>query len=694
MVFRSPSASSTHPHLNVLFTLAITLMASCGGGCSNTSSSPSPGNGNNPSAPLVAIYDPGGQAVPFPNDMYFSGGNGQTLNLPLPARSDARYSAIAAINELDGFSTMAPIDESFSAALDPSSLIAGQTIYVFEVSEDPISHVVKSIVKSLLPGIDYSAGLSNAINASGQVMQITPLKPLDPSSSFLVVLTKGIQGANGKVAESDRVFQEIETAIANNQMLTDPVLQPLEPQVAAMLNLAKQQGIESSQVIVSWSFTTQSIADVLAYLQSQAAARTITAGFTGFTTATLPLPTFFLGTGHADVYAGDVSLPYYLGVPSAANPMAPVTVLFETASGASPTHNDFKPIQTATLNFPLILTVPNAQSVYEQGGGSKPANGWPLVIFQHGYTFNREDIFGIADRLADAGLAVIAIDLPLHGITNPFDPFYQSVNEPTFNLDLKNNATGSPGADGQIDPSGSWFLNYAHPLTWRDNYRQAATDLFNLTQSVPVLDIDGDGKPDLDGSRIYYVGHSLGAMTGIMLLAFEKNIRSATLGMPEGDYYYAILTPPLTPIAGLTTGGVDYDGYVRDLQTVVDPGDPVNYAALAAANAPLHMIEVVGATSVSPPDQIVPNFCTDILASQMGLTEINQTTVNPNGLHGIVRFTSGVHGSLVFPLGPPAVTTEMQQEMVIFAAGLPSQNLPGNGRTIYIQNSSIIKGGH
>jgi hypothetical protein len=78
----------------------------------------------------------------------------------------------------------------------------------------------------------------------------------------------------------------------------------------------------------------------------------------------------------------------------------------------------------------------------------------------------------------------------------------------------------------------------------------------------------------------------------------------------------------------------------------------------------------------------------------MGLTEIQQTTVNPNGLHGIVRFTSGVHGSLVFPLGPPAVTTEMQQEMAIFAAGLPSQNLPGNGRTIYIQNSSIIKGGH
>src|SRR6516164_2319299 len=107
MVFRSPSASNTHPHLNALFTLAVTLMVSCGGGYSNTSSSPGPGNGNNPSAPLVAIYDPGGQAVPFPNDMYFSGGNGQTLNLPLPAGSDARYFAIAAINELDGFSTMA-----------------------------------------------------------------------------------------------------------------------------------------------------------------------------------------------------------------------------------------------------------------------------------------------------------------------------------------------------------------------------------------------------------------------------------------------------------------------------------------------------------------------------------------------------------------------------------------------------------
>ena len=47
--------------------------------------------------------------------------------------------------------------------------------------------------------------------------------------------------------------------------------------------------------------------------------------------------------------------------------------------------------------------------------------------------------------------------------------------ERTFNLDLENNSTGAAGADGQIDASGTWFLNWKSLITTRDNLREAVT---------------------------------------------------------------------------------------------------------------------------------------------------------------------------------------------------------------------------
>ena len=38
--------------------------------------------------------------------------------------------------------------------------------------------------------------------------------------------------------------------------------------------------------------------------------------------------------------------------------------------------------------------------------------------------------------------------------------------------------------------------------------------------------------------------------------------------------------------AGLPFGSVGFDNFARDLQTVIDPIDPLNYAAAAAGNHP------------------------------------------------------------------------------------------------------------
>jgi hypothetical protein len=114
---------------------------------------------------------------------------------------------------------------------------------------------------------------------------------------------------------------------------------------------------------------------------------------------------------------------------------------------------------------------------------------------------------------------------------------------------------------------------------------------------------------------------------------------------------------------GLPPGTVGFDNFVRDLQTVIDPVDPVNYAAAAAASHPLHVIEVRG-------DTAVPNGPNDYIAQLWGLPGVTATTMAapPATVSGIVRFNAGVHSSLFNPVPNAAVTTEMQQQTVFYAA--------------------------
>ena len=128
---------------------------------------------------------------------------------------------------------------------------------------------------------------------------------------------------------------------------------------------------------------------------------------------------------------------------------------------------------------------------------------------------------------------------------------------------------------------------------------------------------------------------------------------------------------------GLPPGTVGFDNFVRDLQTVIDPVDPINYAADAAANHPLHVIEVLG-------DTAVPNGPNDYIAQLWGLPAVSATTgvAPPATVSGIVRFRAGVHSSLFNPAPNAAVTTEMQRQTVTYAATA--------GSVIQITNSSVV----
>ena len=131
--------------------------------------------------------------------------------------------------------------------------------------------------------------------------------------------------------------------------------------------------------------------------------------------------------------------------------------------------------------------------------------------------------------------------------------------------------------------------------------------------------------------------------------------------------------------AGLTAGTPDYDTFMAVAQIALDPADPVVLGAKAAATHPLHVIEVLG-------DQVIPNRVanaplsgTEVLASVMPLRSITTTTA---GEDGMVRFNSGVHGSLLDSTSSFAATVETQRQVAAFQLA--------RGTAISIGDSSVI----
>ncbi|MEQ1440037.1 hypothetical protein AAG565_11790 [Fontimonas sp. SYSU GA230001] len=730
---------------------------------------------------LISLFDPvaASAVIPFPNDGLFTGTTDGTLNIPNP--SNAPF--VTAANQLDGFSTVASIFTDLIGRVDLASANAAplnqRALWIINtraaaLGQNPL----------LTPGIDYRVQFSTAIDPVTQRplsdlrsrLLIEPLKPLDPATTYLVVVTRALRSDEGIAAEPADLFSAVLSDRSVNAQLVDRSL-PWQPTLALLTParqeslegirqlyqtrilpvlaqiggaLSQQTGVEidfgADNLVIAWPFTTQGISTTLKRLQANVQPSALTLVATGLTTQDVipQLPPV------ADVYVGSIQLPYYLadatptaedgnedfligGAPD--NPLnsfwrADPEVVSEGNAPAGAPCGALQPSVSTTRCFPqprpraaqrvpVIATIPNANS-----GRTQPNDGWPVVIFQHGITGNRSQMLAIAPALAAAGFAVVAIDLPLHGLppdnalraaTDGF-PAPLRPTERTFDLDLVDNATGAPPADGVADPSGTHFINLSSLLTSRDNVRQAEADLITLTASVGGATIlGGNLQPNgsqFRGAGVRYVGHSLGGIVTSTFLGVQPGSSAAVLAMPGGGIARlldgsAAFGPRIAAGLAAASGGSiregndTYETFLRFAQTVIDDADPVNYAGAATASRAVLMFEVRG-------DAVVPNCTvagdanctaidtipisgylsgTDPLARVMGLGFLPgpgqfegfdvpvaaQTIVDANGIDAVVRFNQGDHGSILSPAANPLVTCEMQRQAAAFLASNGTQ---------------------
>jgi len=387
------------------------------------------------------------------------------------------------------------------------------------------------------------------------------------------------------------------------------------------------------------------------------------------------------------------------------------------------------------IKVPVLVTYPTVG-----GGCTKPANGWPVVMFQHGITTDRTASLGFANSMAAAAtgcFATVAMDLPTHGLdasttdrngaatrysafnafnvaghvdANPLvTPFsatlaglaaldvttYAGLAERHENLAL--NAAQQPVAMSFVageesGNSGDMFINLINMQQTRDHIRQAVMDMLNLNASIAGMDIDGAGAGDLDEDNIHFVGHSLGAITGLTYSAVNNavannaaitdkavnSLKTVVLANPGGQLpkllenspsFSAKILPGLAAAAGLTQGMTDLEKFFGVFQAPLDSADPVNFTdLLKSTNTPVLMFEMVGGGAVSATDSntdAMAGKVTGLPDTLIGAGGYPADTVVPNNanpaLNGVATGLSYLAGTdpLVSQLGLATVTASI-----------------------------------
>ena len=742
---------------NVSLLCAAVLLAACSS-AGDTGKNPQDFSNND----AQVLFDPlaiTGQAViPFPFDGLFAGFSSPTLNIPLVDPTDPTAAANAlpvAANMVDGFSTTASLFIDVTGQLDYNSdpTDAGSVanhLLIINTKTHALLTVANGdfvVQNSLATAHDLATNTDTPIATQRSRILILLEHPLQPATTYLAAFTKGVKTVQGAGVTASDEFLIASSATPLDQQTNPALKQFTPPQIATLENLRSQLiypavqalgsapiSIPPSQLLLAWTFTTESIGDTLKLIAANPPTSDI--GVQVADTRQNTASPGFPGLGDAEVYAGITKIPYYLNVPATpvpvgspatsnsqlplsgfwhADPNKPTQVPNPvdpknpsigkflgkvpcTAFAAGVTLPDGKtaqPSASTTACFsaldqspdnmhietiPVLMTVPNASS-----GQTEPANGWPVVIFQHGITRNRLDMLAVADGLAKAGFVVVAIDLPLHGITDTDDmptdanysPFYDNqlfaqaapslmTTERTFNLDLQNNSTSAPGPDGKIDGSGSHFINLPSLITSRDNIRQAVSDLLTLANTLKTaggIAVAGAGPLKIDPTKIRFFGHSLGAIVGSTLLGVDNGglFGAAVLANPGGGIAKLLdasgtIGPNIAgglAASGVQQGSDDYETFIRFAQQLIDPADPINYAKLARANHKIDMIEVIG-------DAVVPNSADTTCPAKLSLAGINSPQQLADDCPSVPLIESGIQ-----PTDPTTGKPIFQQDVTI-----------------------------
>ena len=468
-------------------------------------------------AGTTVLFDPvTPETGPFPSDALTlpdpAQRTGLRMNLQVPDCA-AQYTAcqeIGLLDQLDGFSVRARLHVRFSGPVNPSTLRDGLFFVALDspTQDEPGIHKrgdhipVNQVVYDPLTNTAYAK----------------PDLVLDQRRRYLLMVTDAVRDTAGDAVAASDAFATC--------------IQDINDYCASLARAMAGLDTGTAKLVAASVFTTMSATSWLERARSAMSAVPPAAGLlqprSAFRLADLSGVVLHEQVAVNPPRFADVALPLDTTLLSGVDRV--VIGSFQSPmflAGDQTIPPDPSGSPQAALN--------GANQVYFNAylpSAAKPASGYPVLIFGHGFGDSR---FGgptaVSPVMARAGFAVIAINAVGHG----FGP----LSTVSF-IDKTGAATTVTSGGRSVDLNGDGLIagNEGCALTTpvalgtRDCFRQTVVDLMQLVSSIRQgLDLDGDGVPDLDASRIYYAGQSLGAMYGTMLTAMEPGVRAAALNV-------------------------------------------------------------------------------------------------------------------------------------------------------------------
>ncbi len=165
-----------------------------------------------------------------------------------------------------------------------------------------------------------------------------------------------------------------------------------------------------------------------------------------------------------------------------------------------------------------------------------PPGGYPVLLIGHGLGDQRMAGPAFFAGSFVAGAAVVSINAVGHGYGAKSVVRVGFRDGTTAELPLPGRGVDADRS-GTIDAfEGCVVFELGSPAFIRDCLRETALDYRKLVREIEAgVDLDGDGQRDLDPNRIQYLGQSLGAMYGSILLGIEGNIEGGVLNVGAGS---------------------------------------------------------------------------------------------------------------------------------------------------------------
>ena len=665
------------PRLNqAVLGASLLMILACTKGGDSKAPSIVTGPGSMPST-TAPVFDPAAGQVPLPNILATA-----TAPDPIPGRAAntpmTPPEALAYVNlrEMGGTHAVAglnaPVYIRFNAAVDATTVTAAN-IKVFQLTPDSAG-----TENAALGFTDISATFTYQYAAGGTDLFLFPNFPLLPGTRYLYVVTNRVKDAAGKSISASPFFEALKSTTALGGSFAALEAVRANVQSGATILLSGYAKVMNDLIAASATTTVTQRADlavmgrfittgagfiapnpaspatripVESALRSFAAGATL-GGLSGKTwTNTVAVTTTFdrggtnpspdaywaavtgtatpapatvgtvvLGTlnsadlsvdpvivaANASVAGGNLT-----GVTGAYNPAAGVVQPFRTAGVLSSYYH-------VPRTIPFVYIAPASGS------------NWPLVIYQHGITSQKETVIALAQSLTASGRAVVAIDLPLHG----------ALAIPSHQIGAGDSATV------KAQKQAAWgqdFMAIGAPLATRSNIQQGAFNLNRLELTVATGGFAAlSAPPATTGMR--FVGLSLGSITGAYYLAGNTTLATSGapytqttlnadmkgyLSVPGGRLAYLIQNSPAfgpSVDAGLAAVGIakntpTYHQFFQVTQSVVDPADPASVTTPLAAGLPSRLSNRI-AIQEAVGDQVIGNPYTRYLGNALGGREV------------------------------------------------------------------------